>query len=64
MNWEVLEASSREIMEAYLEALEGGEESRIRFWRSVVVERLVLIHGAVTDYYGAGGADRDESEGR
>ncbi len=63
MNWEVLEASSREVLEAYVEAVERGETERIRFWRAVVVERLVMCHAALTDYYGTSGTDGDEPEG-
>lgn len=63
MNWPILEASLREVHGAYKEAVKIGDEQRIAFWRSVLIERLVLIHGALKDYYGTSGADRDEPEG-
>ena len=43
MNWQVLEASNREIVEAYVEAVKSRDVERIRFWRSVLDDRLVLI---------------------
>ncbi len=64
MNLVIMEASSREVLEAYVEAVERGEPERIEFWRYVVVERLVMMHAALTDYYRTGGTDRDEPEGR
>lgn len=56
-NWEILEAASREVFEAYVEALQRGDAESVAFWRPIVVERLVLMHGAIEHYYGASGAD-------
>ena len=58
MNWQVLEASNREIVEAYVEAVKSRDVDRIRFWRSVLDDRLVLIYGNVTAYYRNHGGDR------
>ena len=62
MNWQVLEASNREIVEAYVEAVKSRDVERIRFWRSVLDDRLVLIYGNVTAYYRNHGGDRPDKK--
>ena len=62
MNWQVLEASNREIVEAYVEAVKSRDIERIRFWRSVLDDRLVLIYGNVTAYYRNHGGDRSANK--
>lgn len=56
-NWTILEASSREVLEAYLEALRRDDLEGELFWRPIVVERLGLIRGAVEDYFRDSGID-------
>jgi hypothetical protein len=56
-NWEVLKAATREVLEAYHEAVVRGDVESAEFWRPIVVERLVLIRGAFEHYHGASGAD-------
>lgn len=49
-NWVVLEASSREVFEAYVHALQRNDSVSAEFWRPICVERLVMMHGAIEDY--------------
>lgn len=53
----ILEASSREVFEAYIEALERGDLERATFWRPIVVERLGMMRGALEDYLRHSGTD-------
>lgn len=59
-NWEILEASSREVFEAYVSALHRNDEQSAKHWRPIVVERLVMMHGAIEDYLRTSGTDRSQ----
>jgi hypothetical protein len=60
VNWQIVEASAREVFEAYWEALDRRDAGRIFFWRSVLLERLAVLNGATHNSveppgaYGAG----------
>lgn len=56
-NWAVLEASSREVFEAYVSALQRDDMESVMFWRPIVIERLVMMHGALEDYLRNSGVD-------
>lgn len=53
----VVEASAREVFEAYVQAIQREDIEGILFWRPVVVERLVVMRGIVEDYLRDSGAD-------
>ena len=58
MSWEIVEASARECLDAYLAAIHRGDYAQAEFWRLNVIERLVVLSDAVRHYRGPGGADR------
>lgn len=45
----ILEASAREVYEAYHEALLRKDWISARFWRPIVIERLGLLSGRAND---------------
>lgn len=53
----VVEASAREVFEAYVQAIQREDLEAILFWRPVVVERLVVMRGILEDYLRNSGAD-------
>lgn len=57
MSWEIVEASARECLEAYLQALQRGDRASADFWRGQVSERLVVLSDAVRNHLESGGAD-------
>jgi len=62
-NSAVLEASVREIAQAYFQALERGDIHAVYFWRTVLVERLVMLRVAITDNQRDANARDDKSAG-
>ena len=64
MNSVIVRAATREVLEAYMEALRRGDLESALFWRPYVVERLELLGGDRTDIAGIVGIDGNESEGR
>lgn len=59
----MLEASVREVAQAYFEALNRGDLHGVYFWRSVLVERLVMLRVAIADNQRASGVSGDEQAG-
>jgi hypothetical protein len=45
MSLEIVEASAREVFEAYAQARENGDREASEFWRIALIERLVVING-------------------
>ncbi len=58
MSWEIVEASARECLEAYLSAIHRGDHAQAEYWRGVVMERLVVLGDAARNHRGSGGTDR------
>ena len=57
MNSAIVRAATREVLEAYEQALRRGDLAGALFWRPYVVERLELLNEHVGDSTGTGGAD-------
>ena len=53
----VVEASAREVFEAYVHAIQRDDLQGVLFWRPIVVERLVVMHGILEDYLRNSGVD-------
>jgi hypothetical protein len=64
VNWTIVEASAREVFEAYWLALERGELSAVLFWREILLERLGVLNGTTGNSNGAPGAHRNGPEGQ
>lgn len=64
MSLTILEASAREVLEAYREALLRDDVLSEQFWRPIVIERLVMMHGAIEHFERLSGTDSAEQEGR
>ena len=62
MNYRIVEASAREVFEAYWQALERGELSAVLFWREILLERLGVLNGAPGNSSGPSGAHRDSPQ--
>lgn len=60
MSLEIVEASAREVFEAYNLALANHDREAVVFWRDVLIDRLVIIHGYQYDRERAAGADSRE----
>ena len=59
MNSQIVQASAREALEAYMESLERLDFEQASFWRSIVIERLEVLSGSIEDSprpYGADGS--------
>lgn len=54
----IVRAATREVLEAYVDALRRGDEIAAHFWRPYVVERLELLSEHVGDSTGTGGTDQ------
>lgn len=63
MNLQVMEASAREVFEAYVSAIERNDVESIMFWRPICVERLVMLHGAIEDYLRHSGTNGTQQKG-
>jgi hypothetical protein len=59
----VLEASAREVYEAYNEALLRQDWLSARFWRPIVIERLEILSGSVKHRDGSASTHRADKEG-
>lgn len=59
MYWTIVEASAREVFEAYWQALERRDPVAVLFWREVLLERLGVLNGASGDSGRPSGARRD-----
>jgi hypothetical protein len=59
VNWTIVEASAREVFEAYWQALERRDTVAVLFWREVLLERLGVLNGASGDSGRPSGARRD-----
>ena len=57
MNLPIVRAATREVLEAYEQALRRGDLAGALFWRPYVVERLELLGEYVGDSAGPGGTD-------
>ena len=57
MSWEVAEAAVRELLDAYLQALQRGDREAAEFWRQNCAERIGNLNDAIRDYYESGRAD-------
>lgn len=53
----------REIAQAYFEALNRGDIHGVYFWRTVLVERLVMLRVAIADNQRASDVSGDEQAG-
>lgn len=60
MDSRILQAATREVLEAYIEAIRRQDFDAAWFWRPYVVERLELLSEHVGDSTGIGGADSAE----
>lgn len=60
MSLEIVEASAREVFEAYVTALHNRDREAAAFWRPVVIERLAVINGHAEYRERAARADRGE----
>jgi HD-GYP domain-containing protein (c-di-GMP phosphodiesterase class II) len=47
MSWEVAEAAARELLDAYLQALQRGDYEAAEFWRRNASERIVNLNDAI-----------------
>lgn len=63
MSSQIVEASAREVFEAYYQAIERGDWPSARFWRPILIERLEVLSGAKTNRGGSATAHREQSEG-
>jgi hypothetical protein len=59
VNWTIVEASAREVFEAYWNALERKDAHAVFFWREILLERLGVLNGATGHSGRPFGADRD-----
>jgi hypothetical protein len=64
VDYRIVEASAREVFEAYWGALERGEPTSIFFWREILLERLGVLSGATDNSSGPPGAHRNGQEGQ
>ena len=63
MNSDIVRAATREVLEAYNQAILRGDLAGALFWRPYVVERLELLSGDYEDSARVVGVDGDEPEG-
>ena len=60
MSWEVAEAAVRELLDAYLQALQRGDREAAEFWRQNCAERIGNLNDAIRNHIESGRTDGTE----